>query len=280
MFMSTYVDLKVMSATEKVLDALKARGFFVKEENGAIVVTCESAREDLKQITFILNKLNIPFILQENKKAVEARDYWGLNVEDKKQPLGVIEILVNSLPNRIYQQIFRFGGQPFIVDFQQHRTHWRYFTSQSFGPRIDALSLEYNMARFVKVLNLSGIAVLSGCNGHLKYSPRVEFSSEYYGAWFEVIQELYLKDLKLNYEWHVLFEGRTGSELRAISSDEKWNLNKIHQDLLKIADVIEEHSATIRKLKDSTFSKHSIEPKEFVQQGNFRELINWMNQQI
>lgn len=268
-----------MSATEKVVDALKIRGFFVKEENEVILVTCESAREDFAQITFMLNQLNIPFIAHENKNTIDSRDHWYLRNEGKNQPLGKIEILVNTLPDVIYKQIFRFGGQPYIIDYSKHRIHWRYFTSQSFGPRIDTLELEYNMARFVKVANLAGIAVISGCNGHVKNSPRVEFSSVYYGVWFEVIQELYLKNLQLNYKWNVFFQGRTGSELRAVSN-EKWDLNKIHQDMLKMADVLEKNATAIRNLKDNIFTKHSTLPKELCQQGNFQALVEWMNQQI
>ncbi|MFJ5770792.1 hypothetical protein [Psychrobacillus sp. NPDC093180] len=253
----SYVNLKVMSATSKVVEALKARGFFVEEVNGAIAFTKASARGDQAQVSQILNRLGIPFMVMSDCS---------------------VEILVNKLPVSIFNKIFNFGGAPFRVRFEERHATWRYFTSKRYGMRVDALDLEYNMARFVKAANLAGIKTFSGCNGHSKNSPRFQLSGAFYGAWFKVIQQKYMSDLKLNYTWKVVYQGFTQAELRATDNLE-WNQSLIHQDTLKMAEVLEKYAVEIRKMKKLTFSKHHLESRKLVQNGQYELLESWMYDQ-
>lgn len=253
-----YINLEVMSATSKVVEALKARGFFVEEENGAIEFTESSAQGDQTQALQLLNRLGIPFMLMPNQS---------------------VEILVNKLPNSVFKKIFQFGGAPFDVSFNSHQENWRYFTSKRFGLRVEALDLEYNMARFVKMANLAGIATFAGCNGHLKHSPRFQFSGVFHGAWFNAIQQLYMKNLQLNYRWEVLYQGTTQAELRVIN-EKGWDQNLIHQDTLKMAGVLEKYAREIRELKKKSFSKHQSMPKVFFQHEESESLENWMVEQL
>ena len=252
-----YVNLEVMSATSKVVEALKARGFFVEEVNGAIVFTKASALADQTQSLHILNQLEIPFIM--------LSDYS-------------IEILVNTLPISVFQKIFEFGGAPFQVKFQERHAAWRYFTSRRYGMRVDALNLEYNMARFVKTANLAGIKTFAGCNGHMKNSPRFQLSGAFYGAWLKVVKKKYMSELKLNYTWKVLYQGFTQAEFRAIGHNE-WNQSLIYQDTLKMAEVLEKYAVEICEMKKRIFSKHQSEPKLLTQNKQFEQLEKWMHEQ-
>lgn len=91
---------------------------------------------------------------------------------------------------------------------------------------------------------------------------------------------MYFKDLNLNYEWEVVYDGYTGAELRAKAA-QNWCLHKIHQDTLKMATILEEHAAEIRELKSANFKRFQ---KNFVQilsdlEGYFI-LEDWMYKAI
>ena len=132
------------------------------------------------------------------------------------------------------------------------------------------------MARFVKTANLAGIATLAGCNGHGKNSPRFQFAGVFQGAWFKAIQQKYMSNLNLNYKWELLtVEGNTKAELRATGSVE-WNQSLIHQDTLKMAEILEKNATKIRDLKKDTFTKHQLEPKVLVKLEQYKELENSM----
>lgn len=247
--------LELMSATEKIVEALKMRGLFVKAVEGVIEFSNCMSKNDFSDVQILLNKLDIPFWVHGDNR---------------------IEILVNELSIITMKKIVKFGGSPFHLDYSEHHSNWRFFTSRSFGLRIDAFKLEYNMARFVKVANYAGIAIFAGCNGHLKKSPRFQFSGPFMGAWFTVIQQKYLSNVELNYEWNVVYEGYTGSELRAVPKGE-WCLNKIHEDTLKMAEILEIHADDIRKIKKESFYKNQKEiVNVYINRGEFEDLEHWM----
>lgn len=248
-----YIDFKLQDATKVCVDALHLRGFQVKETNGCIEFLASSAKEDVKHATMILNKLDIPFIMQAN---------------------NLIEVLVTSLPLSIYNKVARFGGGPYAIPYAECQTHWRYFLNHTFGIRINAFAVEYNMASFVKAANLAGIRVLSGCNGHKRNSPRFQITGVYYGAWFETVQQLFMKDLLLNYEWKVFYQGETKAEIRAIGTE--WDMDLIHQDTMKMAECLQKNAQAIRDLKSKAFGRQNVEAKQLVNQQKYKDLVQWM----
>ncbi|WP_336883753.1 hypothetical protein [Priestia koreensis] len=248
-----YIDFKLQDATKVCVDALHLRGFQVKETNGCIELLASSAKDDAKHATEILNKLDIPFIMQAN---------------------NLIEVLITSLPLSIYNKVARFGGCPYSIPYAECQTHWRYFLNHTFGIRLNALAIEYNMAAFVKAANLAGIRVLSGCNGHKRTSPRFQITGVYYGAWFETVQQLFMSDLSLNYEWKVLYQGETKAEIQAIGTE--WDMDRIHQDTMKMADCLQKNAQAIRDLKAHAFGRQDSEVKQLVNQQKDSELIQWM----
>lgn len=248
-----YIDFKLQDATKVCVDALHLRGFQVKETNGCIEFLASSAKDDIKHATVILNKLDIPFIMQAN---------------------NLIEVLVTSLPISIYNKVARFGGCPYSIPYAECQTHWRYFLNHTFGIRINALAIEYNMAAFVKATNLAGIRVLSGCNGHKRNSPRFQISGVYYGAWFETVQQLFMKDLSLNYEWKVLYQGETKAEISAMGTE--WDMNRIHQDTMKMAECLQKNARAIRDHKAKAFGRRDVKAKQFANQQKYSELVQWM----
>lgn len=160
-----------------------------------------SAKDDVKHITDILNESGIPFTMQ-------AKD--------------LIEILVTVLSISTYNKVARFGGRPYSIPYAECQTQWRYFHNHTFGIRLNALDVEYNMAAFVKAANLAGIRVVSGCNGHKQNSPRFQVVGVYYGAWFETVQQLFMKDLSLNYEWKVKYQEKLKQRFVQLEQNGIW----------------------------------------------------------
>lgn len=249
------LNLELMTATEKVAEVLVMRGVFVEVKDGILLFSKNCAKNDIVDVKMIFNKLNIPFMTHG---------------EDK------IEILVNQMPILKMKKILTAGGRPFSINEAVYHQHWRFFANRRYGFRVNAFQLEYNMARFVKAANLAGIATYAGCNGHLKKAPRFQFASPFMGAWFATVQRVYLKDLNLNYEWGIVYDGYTGAELRA-KSRQDWCLHKIHEDTLKMAAIMEAHAAEIRKLKNSNFKraqKHIVQ--KWVEGNGYSALENLM----
>lgn len=250
-----FLNLELMSATEKVAEALVMRGLFVEVKDGALSFTKCNAKNDIRDVKSVLNQLNIPFIFHSPDK---------------------LEILVNNISTLKMKKILTAGGHPFSINAEPYHQYWRFFANRRFGFRVNAFQLEYNMARFVKAANLAGIATNAGCNGHFKKSPRFQFAGPYMGAWFVAVQQHYFKDLKLNYDWEVVYDGFTGAELRA-SSKQGWCQHKIHEDTLKMAALLETHAKEIRTLKNKSFKrnqKHMVQ--HWVLEQNYPKLEEWM----
>lgn len=250
------LNLEKMTATEKVQEALMMRGLFVEVQNGVLVFSKNNAKNDLRDVQFILNQLNIPFIMRSE---------------------CALEILVNTISINKMKKILTAGGHPFEINAREYHQYWRFFVNRRYGFRVNAFQLEYNMASFVKAANLAGIAIYAGCNGHLKKSPRFQFAGPFMGTWFSLIQKHYLQNLELNYDWQVMYDGFTGAELR-VTGTQEWCQFKIHEDTLKMAFVLNRHAAEIRELKNTHFKRsHKLKIKEYILENNFTAIKNWMN---
>ncbi|WP_312755876.1 hypothetical protein [Rummeliibacillus suwonensis] len=254
--MNLLLNLKKMTATEKVQEALMMRGLFVEVQNEILVFSKHNAKNDVKNVQSVLNQLNIPFIMQDENK---------------------LEILINQISILQMEKILTAGGHPFDINAKGYHQYWRFFVNRRFGFRVNTFQLEYNMASFVRAANLAGIATYAGCNGHLKKSPRFQLAGPFMGAWFTLIQKHYFQDLKLNYNWKVMYDGFTGAELRATGNQE-WCQHKIHEDTLKMAFVLKEHAANIRELKNTHFKRAQKQfIKKWVEKNDFKAIENWMD---
>lgn len=251
-----YLDFKLQDATMTCVEALRLRGFQVKVDNGLIEFLQSSSKRDMAHVTQMLNRLKVPFIVRDANR---------------------IEILVTKLPLAFYLKVAKFGSEPYMIPFEEHHTKWRYFYNHRYGVRLDTLEIEYNMATFVKAANLAGIRVISGCNGHHKNSPRFQVVGEYYGAWFEIIQQMFMHDLELNYQWRVQYQGNTKAEVRAVGSN--WDMDRIHQDTLRMAERLQRQAKEIRAIKERIFERRAKEPKQFVENKQYKQLVHWMMQQ-
>ncbi|WP_226036698.1 hypothetical protein [Aquibacillus saliphilus] len=161
---------------------------------------------------------------------------------------------------------------------------WRAFAQRRFGIKVNALDLDPNMAMLVKTLNVAGITSLAGCNGHYRYQPNVQLSGVFQGAWFQVLQEKYLKNCKLNYKWQIRYGNHSGACLVAENkSGEKWNMSLIYQDTVAMAEIIQTKKTEIRELKLNTFKRNRImkkEAEEMRETKQYEELVQWMKVKI
>ncbi len=55
-----------------------------------------------------------------------------------------------------------------------------------------------------------------------------------------MIQQMFMHDLELNYQWRLLYQGNTKAEIRAVGSN--WDMDRIHQDTLKMAERLQQHA--------------------------------------
>ncbi|MEY9975052.1 hypothetical protein ABH966_005478 [Lysinibacillus sp. RC46] len=249
------LNLELMTATEKVAEALIMRGLFIKVKDNVLLFSKGNNKNDVKDVQFVLNQLNIPFIMHGEH---------GL------------EILVNQMPTIKMKKILTAGGDPFSIDAAAYHQYWRFFTCRNYGFRINTFQLEYNMARFVKAANLAGIATYAGCNGHLKKSPRFQFAGPFMAAWFVAVKQRYFQDIKLNYDWKVVYDGFTGAELRA-TSKQGCCQHKIHEDTLKMAFLLETHATEIRDIKEKCFKRTQKNiTRKWVDKEDYTALENWM----
>ncbi|MEK4246584.1 hypothetical protein MKZ20_14780 [Psychrobacillus sp. FSL K6-2684] len=253
------LELNSMNATEKIAVILKLRGLFVSYKKNVLVFSNSSTNNDIRDVIMLLNNYNIPFIHHEKQK---------------------IEILVNFISLEKMKQLFFAGGKPFPINYINFHSNWRSFVSRKFGYRVNAYQLEHNVACLVKAANLAGLSTYAGCNGHSKKSPRLQFTGPIMGAWFEVIQQLFMVHHTFNYQWEVTYSGLTGAELRATSKG-KWNQMKIHEDTLKMAMILESHAAEIRELKKLSFRKsHKEIVAGWIEIKNYSALKEWMLRQV
>jgi hypothetical protein len=246
-----------MNATERVAEALKLRGLFVEVKEDFINFKEGNTKEDVQKIQKLLNHIGIPVFWQDNR----------------------FQVLINHVPHSVIKQIMKTPGQSFPIHMEGYHFKWRAFSQRRYGIKVNAMDLDANMAMLVKSLNLSGVTTLAGCNGHRRYAPNVQFSGVYQGAWFKVVQEKFLDGLSLHYNWTVYFGSQSGSCLRAEENGEHWDMEKIYQDTVKMAQALQMHAKEIRELKKITFTRNEKMKEiahQWVKAGEFKELVSWM----
>ncbi|MFK9092525.1 hypothetical protein [Bacillus salipaludis] len=255
------VKVEMMNATERIAEALQMRGLFVVVKDDFIMFTEGNTKADVEKTRALLTTIGIPTLWQENK----------------------FQVLINRTSISIMKQIMNATGREFPVHMEGYHFHWRSFAQRRFGIKVNALDLDANMAMLVKTLNLVGITSLAGCNGHHHYTPNVQFSGVFQGAWFEVIQKTYLSGLTLQHNWQVHYGNRTGSCLRANESSGRWDMNLIYQDTVQMAEVLQKHAGEIRELKNRVFKRNNEMKKaatHFTKEKDYSSLVNWMKKQV
>lgn len=253
--------LEMMTATERMAEALSMRGLFVETKGDFITLTDENTSTDIFKTKGLLNSLGIPTFWQGNK----------------------FQVLVSRFPIAAMKKIINLPGREFPVHMEDYHFKWRAFAQRRFGIKVNALDLDANIAMFVKTLNLSGVTTLAGCNGHYRYAPNVQFSGVYQGAWFEVIQEKFLDQLFLHYNWRVNYGNGSGSCLYAVENGQRWDMSKIYQDTVQMAQVLQLHAKAIRELKKSAFKRNEKMKErinQWVKKGEFEVLVAWMKKKI
>ncbi|MET1029688.1 hypothetical protein, partial [Domibacillus tundrae] len=190
---------------------------FIKVENDFIIMTAENTESDMIKTRKLLEQLSIP-------------TFW--------KQRNAFQVLINRLPVAVMKRIMNHKGRSFPVRMAGHHFLWRSFAQRRFGIKVNALDLDANIAMFVKSLNLSGITALAGCNGHYRYQPNVQLSGVFQGAWFEIIQERYLSEFPLHYQWNIQYGNGSGSCIKAEKgAEERWDMNFVYQDTVMMGEV-------------------------------------------
>jgi hypothetical protein len=104
----------------------------------------ENTREDILRVRNLLEQVRIPAFLY---------DYQ------------TFQVLVNRISVIVMKQIMNARDREFPVSMEGYHYKWRSFVQRRYGIKVNALELDSNVAMFLKILNLSGITALAGCNG-------------------------------------------------------------------------------------------------------------------
>lgn len=257
---SSFIQYEMKSGTEKLIEALYLRGFFVKEEKGILSLINGSDR-DVKELKWLLEQCAIPVIWNGEK----------------------FQLLVNHLPTEKVSEIVHFKGHNHPVAMESYHFKWRSFVTRRFGIRISTVDNCPYTAVMAKALNIAGIVTLCGCNGHGNHEPNFRLSGIYNGIWFSIIQEKYLADLSLHYRWELEFNKNTNATyiLAKKAKHESWDMVKILDDCEKMARVLLKHAQEIRKLKRQCFKRNMKETAETMRKaGNIQGLYDWMKNRV
>lgn len=255
---SIFVAMEMQTGTEKLAEALMLRGFPVKVEEDFITLH-NGSEQDYQQLEYFLDQLNIPV-------------FWN---GDRFQ------LLVNRFPQAKMRQIIYHPGREHLVSMEGYHYKWRSFVNRRYGIRTNTLDLCPCTAILVKALNEAGIVALTGCHGHRRHNPNIQLSGVYFGVWFSIIQEKFLQDLPLHYQWKVEFtQGRSNATIIATKKeDEAWDKKSILSDCTQMASILRQHAADIRQWKKNTFKRNMKTSAEtYRQQADIHQLHHWMKQ--
>ncbi|WP_096200010.1 hypothetical protein [Bacillus sp. FJAT-45350] len=257
---SNLFTLELMDGQERLFEALEMRGFLVEKNGPYLTLSKGSAESDYRALKSLLTKMNVPM-------------FWnGVN----------FQLLVNRFPVAMMKRITTKAGHEFPVQMNDYHYRWRAFANRKFGLKVNTIELDPYIALLVKTVNQAGIPCLAGCDGHLKHAPNLQFSGVFNGAWFKIIQKHYLQELKLNYQWEVTFNARSGSNLVATKKDEEqWDMKKIYADTLTMAYKIKEHAEEIRQRKLASFKRSKVmkQTAELLKAtGDYSKLVSWMEE--
>jgi hypothetical protein len=253
---SIYVSMEMQTGTEKLAEALVLRGFPVKVKNDFITMP-NGSQQDYQQLKVFLKKLQIPV-------------FWNGNQ---------FQLLINHFPLQKMKEIIHFQGHEHMVHMEGYHFKWRSFVNRRYGIRTNTINLCPFTAIMVKALNEAGIVSLTGCNGHGKHNPNFQLSGVYYGIWFSLIQQKFMKDLSLHYNWKVNYtHGGCDAVLMAHKpAANVWDMKKVLADCYQMAAVLTEHAAELRDWKKSSFRRNMKDTAEaFRNSRDIHQLTDWM----
>ncbi|MGF6950188.1 hypothetical protein QF028_002693 [Neobacillus sp. B4I6] len=253
---SVYVSMEMQTGTEKLAEAIVLRGFPVKVENDFITLP-NGSPQDYHQLKIFLEKMQVPV-------------FWN---GDRFQ------LLTNRFPLQKMREIIHFHGREHSVHMEGYHFKWRSFVTRRYGIRTNTINLCPFTTIMVKALNEAGIVTLTGCNGHGNHKPNFQLSGVYYGVWFSIIQEKYMKNLSLHYNWKVNYSpGGCNAVIMANKSSEKnWDMKKVLADCYQMAVVLTDHAAELREWKKRSFKRSMKQNAETLKQsGDIQPLIHWM----
>ncbi|MGG3471346.1 hypothetical protein ABES02_28230 [Neobacillus pocheonensis] len=253
---SNYLSIEMQSGTEKLAEALVLRGFPVEVNNDFISLR-NGSQHDQQQLKTFLDTLEIPV-------------FWNGDG---------FQLLVNHFPIPKMRKIIQYPGREHMVNMEGYHFQWRSFVTRRYGIRTNTIELCPYTAILVKALNEAGIVTLTGCNGHGQHDPNFQLSGIYHGIWFSIIQQRYLKDLPLHYQWDMQFirGGCNAGIFAQKSSDDRWDMNKVLADCYQMAQMLTSHAAEIRAWKRRTFKRNMKQSAEAMKKGgNIHQLFEWM----
>lgn len=256
---SVYLSMEMQTGTEKLAEALVLRGFPVKVENEFITLP-NGSQQDHRQLKSLLEVLQIPV-------------FWNVDR---------FQLLTNHFPLQKMKEIIYANGREHHVQMEGYHFKWRSFVNRRYGIRTNTINLCPFTVIMVKALNEAGIVTLTGCNGHGKHDPNFQLSGVYYGVWFSLIQQKYMKDLSLHYTWKVNYtHGCCNAVIIADKAEkEQWNMKKILSDCYQMAAVLTENAAEIRAWKKRSFTRSMKQIAEPLRESDINGLIQWMKNTI
>ncbi|MCL7748739.1 hypothetical protein [Halalkalibacter alkaliphilus] len=228
----------------EIAEALFKRGFLVKAVTDGFILREEAHRGDREDLTKILNELTIKHV-------------W------KSETLFINE----ELDETQYKKILHYPASNHETSTPMWVGTWKNFTRRKYGPKTRTIVLESGVAILVKALSTVGISTVSCCDGHGNRKPVIDFASYHNAIWFKYIQDKYLSDVQLHYDWIV--ELNHINLARLTVSGDKFIISLLQEDSSKMAKILLDVNEEICALKLRLFDKDKKPTNRLLKEKDF-----------
>lgn len=236
---------------------METRGFLISRTPDSIYFSQGNTREELHLVKRMFEEIG-----------------FEATIEDRKIHLN------NPLTEEQLERIVWYPARNHEVGGDYRSGSWKYFAKRRHAAKVNTFVLEAGVARLVKAISAAGISTFCSCDGHGKRRPSIIFSGRIQAIWFDLLYQDVKGEMELNYDWKLNWNSSMGPSLMAdrVSKTQRWNLQDILEDSMRIARFFLEHAEQISKIRREVFGKRLKTTKKMIKTMNEEELYKWMDE--
>ncbi|PGY09110.1 hypothetical protein [Bacillus sp. AFS031507] len=238
---------------DQLAHVLSLRGFLITKMDDHIYFSRGNHEDELSELEEMFKKVNI-----------------AVRVDGRK-----IYLLDGDITKKDLDQLIWYSVQQEAGGGNAWRS-WGYFITRNHGPKVNTFILETGVALFVKALSAAGIVTIMSCDGHGKGRPCITFCGKQNAIWFCTLFNEIKDNLKLNYEWY--FHDVDGLDIHFVAKrrQNEWNLEKVLEDTMQMAEYFLNESENLSKLKKDIFGRKYKSTRRLVHQMDYAQMNKWM----
>ncbi|MCM3767716.1 hypothetical protein [Neobacillus niacini] len=240
---------------DKLANALRLRGFLLQKMDDHIYIEKGNPNQDLVNLVEMFREVGI-----------------SMKLDDRK-----IYLLDDDIDERDLHNIIWYKASNHEAGGGSGWSYWKYFIKRNHGPKINTFVLETGVALLVKALSAAGIVTISSCDGHGKRSPFIVFCGRHNAVWFQILLDEVEDKLRLNYDWYFHNVDSRDVCLVAKRKPEGWELEKVLEDTMQMANHFLQEAERLSKLKKDVYGGNYKSNRKLVREMDFEQLSQWMN---